>query len=363
MYTLENPLPRRGLSVPALTVCDDQGVVLEEDQRALTRYLINDGHGCDIIFCNGTTGEWNRLPAAARDRVTEITCEVVAQERARLAGHRPVLAWVGITGHTVAECLQHLRRAIACGADGVVLAPLSVTDSPGVLRLLQGPITDCMDDAGRHVPLLLYDNAAIAADGAPPHLRTRDVKRLSRLDYVVGIKVSAPTRVLGNYTRGARHFNERHAFAVYVGNAFDIFPLFTPRAGVMGALRDHWRRYWLQASRPDGVVSGHANVLPREWQRAWLACERGEVETMEALQRTLGALRLATRFSEGGATHKRTIACLKLALRLQGVISDASVAPGTPSLSEEQQADFAGRFAEIRATVHTVVEPRWRSVW
>lgn len=247
MYTLESPIPRRGLSVPALTICDAQGAVLEAEQRALIRYLINDGYGCDIIFCNGTTGEWNRLSAAARERVTEITCDVVVQERARLAEHRPVLAWVGITGRTVAECLQHLRRAIACGADGVVLAPLSVTDSPGVLRLLQGPITDCMDDAGRHVPLLLYDNAAIEADGVPPHLRTRDVKRLSRLNYVVGINVSASTRVLGNYTRGARHFNERHAFAVYVGNAFDIFPS-----------SDLGRGWW----GPCGIIGGDTGSRP-----------------------------------------------------------------------------------------------------
>ena len=313
-------------------------------------------------FCNETTGEWNRLSAASRDTITRITCDVVAEERARLAGHRPVLAWVGITGHTVAECLQHLRCAIACGADGVVLAPLSVVDSPGVVALLQGPVTDCMGDAGRHVPLLLYDNAAITADGGAPHLRTRDVKRLSRLDHVVGIKVSALARVLGSYTRGARHFNERHAFAVYVGNAFDIVSLFRPRQELVGVVNDHWRRYWLQASRPDGVVSGHANVLPREWQRAWLACERGEVQAMETMQQVLQALRAATRFSAGGATHKRTIACLKLALKIQGVISDASVAPGTPSLSAAQQSEFARRFAEIQATVQTVVEPRWRSL-
>ena len=50
MFTLENPLPRRGLSLPALTVCDAQGVVDEEGQRRLIKYLIQDGFGCDIIF-------------------------------------------------------------------------------------------------------------------------------------------------------------------------------------------------------------------------------------------------------------------------------------------------------------------------
>jgi len=42
-----------------------------------------------------------------------------------------------------------------------------------------------------------------------PHIRTRQVKALSRLDFVRGIKVSAPRKVLGNYTKAAEAFRDR----------------------------------------------------------------------------------------------------------------------------------------------------------
>jgi hypothetical protein len=52
----------------------------------------------------------------------------------------------------------------------------------------------------------LYDNADIAIDPRVPHIRTRQVKAMSRLDFVRGIKVSASKKVLGNYTRAAAGF-------------------------------------------------------------------------------------------------------------------------------------------------------------
>ena len=57
MRTLESWTPRRGLSVPILTLLDPDGGLEESDQRRLTRYLIQSGRGADIIFANGTTGE------------------------------------------------------------------------------------------------------------------------------------------------------------------------------------------------------------------------------------------------------------------------------------------------------------------
>ena len=69
------------------------------------------------------------------------------------------------------------------------------------------------------MPLFLYDNADIAAPGKAPHLHTRDVKQMSQLDYVRGVKVTAGKTVLGNYTRAASHFKRGGEFAIYPGNA------------------------------------------------------------------------------------------------------------------------------------------------
>ena len=110
--------------------------------------------------------------------------------------------------------------------------------------------------------MYLYDNADIAADPKVPHIRTRQVKALSRLDFVRGIKVSASKKVLGNYTKAASGFRDRGEFGIYVGNAMLIFEIFRPRGrGVLGSLSEHWQRYRMRGGLPIGVVSGPANAM------------------------------------------------------------------------------------------------------
>ena len=70
--------PRRGLSIPAVTVLDASGRVIEEDQRHLFRYLAQQGRGADILFGVGTTGEWNRIDNSERQRLIRIETDEVA---------------------------------------------------------------------------------------------------------------------------------------------------------------------------------------------------------------------------------------------------------------------------------------------
>ena len=72
MRTLETWTPPRGLSIPCVTILDPDGEPIEEDQRRLTRYLIQSGRGADVIFVMGTTGECNQLDAARRQRVSQV---------------------------------------------------------------------------------------------------------------------------------------------------------------------------------------------------------------------------------------------------------------------------------------------------
>ena len=48
--SVEESRPRPGLSVPVLTILDEEGGLLEEDQRALVRHVVQDGQGADIVF-------------------------------------------------------------------------------------------------------------------------------------------------------------------------------------------------------------------------------------------------------------------------------------------------------------------------
>lgn len=359
MRSVEQTRPRPGLSVPVVTVLDGEGGLLEEDQRAVVRFVIQDGYGADVIFAAGTTGEWDRIGPPAQRTVIQIAAEEVAKANAGLgAGDAArVECWAGITAHSPEDTLENLDFAIAQGVDAAVLAPLSVRGLEDPVRFVARDVGDLLDARAHRIPVYLYDNADIAADPRIPHIRTRQVKALSRLDFVRGIKVSAPLHVLGNYTRAARGFRERGEFGIYVGDAMLIFEIFRPRHGLLGAASEHWQRRRMQGGLPIGVVAGPANALPREWARAWQVCRAGDAERMERVHRVLEGFRSATRVAAG----KRTVACLKRALLRQGVITSDAVAEGTPALLRPDAERFDALFDEVRAMAHRDLLPTWRS--
>jgi dihydrodipicolinate synthase/N-acetylneuraminate lyase len=355
MRSVEQTRPRHGLSVPVVTILGARGELLEDDQRALVRHVIQDGWGADIVFAGGTTGEWDRVAPELTRRVIQVCAEEVRKANATLADADRALCWAGITAGVRAETLANATAAIAAGADALVLAPLSIRDAPDPVRFVAREVGDLLDGSPRRVPVYLYDNAAIAADPHRTHIRTAQVKALSRLDFVRGIKVSAGKKVLGNYTQAAASFRERGEFGIYVGDAMLIFELFRPRSGLAGVLGDYWQRFWLAGGLPIGVVSGPANAMPREWARAWQACRAGDAERMAAAERVLAAFRSATK--AGGAS--RTIACLKRALLRLGVIKSDAVADGTPGLSAGDAARFDAAFEEVRGLAREQLEPTW----
>jgi dihydrodipicolinate synthase/N-acetylneuraminate lyase len=358
MRSVEQARLRPGLSVPVVTVLDAQGELDLDGQRALVRFVAQRGYGADIVFAAGTTGEWDRVDNDVRQRVVQICAEEVAKCNAALAnGERPLEAWAGVTAHTREETLANLDFAITHGADAAVLAPLSIEGVPDPVRFVARDVADLLDARERRIPVYLYDNADIAVDPRVPHIRTRQVKAMSRLDFVRGIKVSASKKVLGNYTRAAAGFSERGEFGIYVGNAMLVFDLFRPRTGWLGTLAEHWNRYRLQGGLPIGVVAGPANAMPREWARAWQLCRSGDGERMER------AREIALAFSASCQTPagKRSIACIKRALRHLGVIRCDAVAPGTPALAPEHTAAFDAAFDRVRAQAREGLGALWVS--
>jgi dihydrodipicolinate synthase/N-acetylneuraminate lyase len=360
LRSVEETRPRPGLSVPVVTVLTEDGELLEEDQRAVVRFVIQDGYGADIVFAAGTTGEWDRLPNRVRQRVVQVCAEEVAKANALLGDDlgRGVEAWAGITAHTPVETLENLDFAIEHGADAAVLAPLSVQGIDDPVRFVARDIADLLDARSRRIPVYLYDNADIAADPGVPHIRTRQVKALSRLDFVRGVKVSASRRVLGNYTKAAGSFRERGEFGIYVGNAMLTFELFRPRSGWLGVIAEHWNRYRLRGGLPIGVVAGPANALPREWARAWQVCRAGDAERMAQVRTVLDAFQVESRATGNGLA----IACLKRALLAIGVIRSAAVAADTPRLAATDADRFDEHFARIRVMARDRIGEPWVSV-
>jgi len=357
MRTVEDIRPRPGLSVPVITVLDGDGKLLDADQRALVRFVIQEGDGADVVFAAGTTGEWDRLPARVNQRVIQVCTEEVRKVNAGLESRseRGVELWAGITARTPEETLENLDFAIGAGVDAAVLAPLSIGGLGDPVGFVTRDVADLLDARPHRIPVYLYDNADIAIDPKIPHIRTKQVKALSRLDFVRGIKVSAPRKVLGNYTKAAANFRERGEFGIYVGDAMLIFDIFRPRRGLWGAISEDWQRRRLRGMLPTGVVAGPANALPREWARAWQVCRAGDAERMEDVRSVLEAFRGGTRAAGG----RRTIACLKRALLSMGVISSDAVAPGTPHLARPDAERFDEAFEHVRQLARERLLATW----
>ena len=352
--------PCAGLSVPIVTVLDRAGNVLQDEQRALVRYAIQEGAGADIIFAAGTTGEWNRMDNPRRQLVARIA---VDECRIEACAGRRVEGWVGITGHTRTETLANLEHAVEISADAAVVAPLSITDVEDPVDFVKREIGGLFERMGKQLPIFLYDNEDIAAAGKAAHLHTRDVKRMSQLAYVCGIKVTAGKAVLGNYTRAAAHFKRGGEFAIYPGNADLIFDLFMPSESLARRLRNAWNHYLTQNALPYGVVAGAANVMPREWQRAWQVCRAGEAPMIDRYRLIMEEFREAGAFNRGTKIYRPTIACLKAALCHLGVISSDAVAAGTPALDADQRRAYIRRFNEVRRRAAATLEPEWQSNW
>jgi dihydrodipicolinate synthase/N-acetylneuraminate lyase len=361
--TVEDSRPKPGLSVPVLTILDEEGGLLEEDQRAVVRHVVQDGWGADIIFSAGTTGEWDKVDNETRQAVIRVCAEEVAKLNTHLVPGASLVqgesnrveSWAGVTAPTAHETLSNLEFAIECGVDAAVLAPLSIQGVDDPVRFVLRDVADLLDARSRRIPIFLYDNADIAIDPKVPHIRTKQVKAMSRLDFIRGIKVSASNKVVGNYTRAAKNFKDRGEFGIYVGNAKLIFDIYRPYHGWTGTIREHWDRWRRSGGVPVGVVSGPANAMPREWAFAWQVCRAGDEERMDSAQRIVDAFRDRT-VAAGG---KRTLACLKRALYREGVISSACVAPGTPELTRVDAERFDEAFEEVKALAASELAENW----
>lgn len=357
--TVEQARPKPGLSVPVLTILDDEGSLLEADQRALVRHVVQEGAGADIIFSAGTTGEWDKIDNDTRQAVIRVCAEEVAKTNRQLTAMDAdgVEHWAGVTAPTARETLANLEFALECGADAAVIAPLSIQGVQDPVRFMLRDVADLLDARARHIPIYLYDNSDIAVDPKVPHIRTKQVKAMSRLDFVRGIKVSASDKVLGNYTRAASSFKDRGEFGIYIGNAKLIFDIFRPyRPGIFGVIHEHWDRWRRAGGLPIGVVSGPANAMPREWAWSWQVCRAGDVERMDQAQRVADAFRDCTTLSNG---KRPTLACLKRALVVDGVVSSACVAPGTSPLPAGELARFDDAWVAVKAMAAREIGEPW----
>ena len=356
---LPSYVPHPGLSIPIVTVLDGAGNILEDQQRAAVSFCIQDGHGADILFAVGTNGEWDRIDNAHRQEASRI---IVDECRRSSPPNRRVEAWVGVTAHTRAETLRTLEYSLTLDADAVVISPLSMRDVDDPVAAGHPRRRHDLRARGKNasgVPLrqCRYRRARQAARICIP----RDVKQMSQLPYVRGIKVTASKSELGNYTRAASHFKLAHEFVIYAGNAHLIFDLFAPARGVVATAKHYWNHYLTSHSLPYGVV-----VRTRESDAARMATRMAMVP--QAGPRADASLCEQRLRNFATPAHSRApaqpyvpmIACLKAALVELGVISSDAIAQGHPAV-ERRRAPRIRLRASIACERNglRVLEPEW----
>ena len=94
-----------------------------------------------------------------------------------------------------------------------------------------------------------------------------------------------------------------------------------------------------------------------EWQRAWQMSCAGDLERMEHMRELFERFGTSYVFPNG----KRSLAALKRALYLLGVLSSDALAPGTPVLDDVQRARFDESFSALRAELPDRLPSRWIS--
>jgi arabinose-5-phosphate isomerase len=330
-----------GVCVPVVTALDEQGRFDPAGQERLVGFLVRGEHGsggAQALFTNGTSGEWHHLAREVRLQVTETV-------HYALSGGRGPRLWAGVNDRAAGGVVANLEHAVKLGAAAAVVAPLAVEDIPGAGALFHRHIGPLYARLGRGLPIFLYDNPDVYRLGRQDRLRTREVKQLARLDYVCGVKVTADARTAGNYLKGARNFKARHEFGVYLGRAMQAFQFFTPAHGPWDQLRERWRRFWVAAEAPQGVVPLSANLFPGAWRRAWAACVAGDREAMAGYYGALGRLHEAFRF---GPLHKG-IACVKCALAEEGILASPRLAAGTLELNSDERERWLRDYSGLKS--------------
>ena len=140
-----------------------------------------------------------------------------------------------------------------------------------------------------------------------------------------------------------------------------IFEMYRPSHSLFDRLREGWRDYLLHDVAPIGVISGPANCMPREWQKAWRVCWAGDEELTDVYQELCERFESICAFDEGGQRVKKTIACVKSALKIDGVIASSAVCQGTTPLTPEQKVIFRDRYLALREYVKSRIDPLWQT--
>ncbi|MDP6130644.1 MAG: dihydrodipicolinate synthase family protein [Dehalococcoidia bacterium] len=288
----------RGVVVPILTPLNPDETVDVKSLRRLINYLIDNGvHG---IWISGTTGEF----ASLSDKERLISIETCVDE---VAGRVPVIGNV-----SEASTQLSLNMALAVqemGLDGVAVTP------PYYFPNAQDEVLDhyryLKDRSG--LPLWVYNIPQTVKTAVAPGT----IATLASEGAVVGVKDSSGA---GELLAELNVMCEQGDLQLlrFLGTMFRI-----TSAGSVGV---------------HGVIPALANLAPAAAARGWEAGEAGDAATVKECNAKLLIAAGIARLSKGGGPNAASLAGMKAALKLMGILdSDTVTRPLRPLTDEEKQ--------------------------
>jgi 4-hydroxy-tetrahydrodipicolinate synthase len=281
-----------------LTPLNSDETVDTNSLRRLVNYLIDNGvHG---IWISGTTGEFASLP----DQQRLISIETCVDE---VAGRVPIICNV-----SAASTQLSLNLALAVqemGLDGVAATP------PYYFPNAQDEMLDhyryIRDRSG--LPLWVYNIPQTVKTAVAPGT----IATLAGEGAVVGVKDSSGA---GELLAELNILCEQGDLQLlrFLGTMFRI-----TNSGAVGT---------------HGVIPGIANLVPGVSARGWEAGEAGDADTVRECNAKLLVAAGIARLSKGGGPNAASLAGMKSALKVMGVLdSDTVSRPLRPLTSEEKQ--------------------------
>lgn len=233
-----------GVYPAMITPFDEEGRINESELRSLIDWLINEG--VSGLFPLGSVGEFIHLTFEEKTKVMEIA---VDQARGRV----PVVP--GTAASCASNCIELTRKARDLGCHAAVIAP------PYYFPINQEMIEEHYEQVAYALPdfpIILYNIPLFATP-----LSYDVVKRLSRIDNVVGMKDSSGSMVdMINYIDKVRIIGEK--LNILTGREEMLFS-----ALAIGAT---------------GTMSATVGVVPEVMTAIYRAWFDGDVERAKELQ-------------------------------------------------------------------------------
>lgn len=271
-----------GVYPPVVTPFTAEGEIDFASLNRTVDHLIDGGmHG---LFVLGSTGEVAYLTDEQRVAVISAVAD-------RTAGRVPLL--VGCIELTAPRVIHQAHRAIAAGADGIVVtAPFYALNSPAEIADHFRIVAAAVD-----VPVFAYDvPVRLGGCKLPPEM----LVDLGTEGVLTGVKDSS-----GNDVEFRRLITLNRA-------AGSPLRLFTGHEMVNEAM---------MLIGADGMVPGFANVDPARYRALWDACSEGKWEHAVAIQNEINAEFITVFKPKGRGGDGTGVGAFKIALYLLGIIN------------------------------------------